>query len=511
MSLRDYLMIVRKRWLTIATLAALGVAGAVGATLSMTPTYVSSTQLYVSVQGGSTTNDMLQGASFTRQQVASYARLVTSPLVLGPVIDELGLDARATSLAAGITSDSPQNSSLININVTDESPAMAAAIANAVAAEFQDVVAELERPNDGSPSTVKLTIVRDAVAPNEPSLPRSKLNLALGMVVGLGLGVAVAFLREVLDTRVRDEASIAQVTSAPVMGAIVYDDEATARPLIVQSDPQGPRAEAFRRLRTNVQFLDVSGRPKSIVVTSSVPGEGKSTTTVNLAIALADAGTRVALVDADLRRPSVARYLGIEGAAGLTTALIGRASLEDVLQPWGNGMLNVLPSGQIPPNPSELLGSAAMSGITAQLLRTHDVVLFDTPPLLPVTDAAVLARSAGGALVVAASGRVHRHQLAESLSALEAVDARVLGIVMNMEARRQSERYEYYRQSDEPESRSTAARRSARRRGSRASGARTSAAPPAVGPAALSWPAGGLVPDEEHGARPSPQHHRGSR
>ena len=181
-----------------------------------------------------------------------------------------------------------------------------------------------------------------------------------------------------------------------------------------------------------------------MVVTSSLPGEGKSTTTINLAIALADAGSRVALVDADLRRPSVSKYLGIEGKVGLTTVLIGRATLDDVVQPWGNGKLHVLPSGQIPPNPSELLGSKAMAQVLTQLAAKYDVVLIDTPPLLPVTDAAILARLTSGALVVVSADKLHRNQLRESLGSLETVGARILGIVLNRVARKPSDAYTYY-------------------------------------------------------------------
>ncbi|MFC8190589.1 polysaccharide biosynthesis tyrosine autokinase [Cellulomonas sp. NPDC057328] len=449
MDLRAYVAILRKRWISIAALTVLGVLGGIGLNAAATPMYTAATQLYVSVQSGGTTSDMLQGANFTRAQVASYARLVTGPLVLGPVIDDLGLDTRADELAERVTADSPLNTSLININVSDESPALAAAIANAVATELTDVVTDLEQPTDGSPSPVKLTVVRDAAAPTDPSSPSTRLNLALGLALGLVAGVAAAVLREMLDTRVRDEDTVAQLAAAPVVGTIAFDEDAGAHPLIVQSDPHSIRAEAFRRLRTNVQFLDVSDRSNSIVVTSSLPAEGKSTTTINLAIALADAGSRVALVDADLRRPTVAKYLGIEGAVGLTTALIGRAPVDQLMQPWGNGMLHVLPSGQVPPNPSELLGSSAMSQLLSKLTAEYDIVLLDTPPLLPVTDAAILARLAGGALVVVGAGKITRHQLAGSLSALKTVDARVLGMVVNREPRKHGERYEYYRYGTE--------------------------------------------------------------
>src|SRR5690606_36194033 len=201
-------------------------------------------------------------------------------------------------------------------------------------------------------------------------------------------------LRHVLDTRVRSERDVELITDTAVIGGIVFDPKAATRPLIVQDDPRSPRAESFRTLRTNLQFLEVGQEGRTFVVTSSVQGEGKSTTTANLAIALADSGARVLLVDTDLRRPKIASYMGLEGSVGLTDLIIGRATPADVIQPWGRGRLSVLPAGTIPPNPSELLGSAAMGRLIESLRKDFDVILFDAPPLLPVTDAAILSRFA---------------------------------------------------------------------------------------------------------------------
>lgn len=463
--LRDYLAIVRKRWLSIAVLTALAAAAAVVMTLLTPPTYTAHAQVYVSVRGGSTTADLLQGSNFTLRQVKSYTDLVTTPIVLTPVIEHLDLPTTPDTLAEAVTADSPLDTSLINIRASDRDPQVASDIANATADSLARQVTELEEPEDG-PSPVEISTVRTASAPTEPSAPSLKLNVVLGLLLGLALGFGLAVLREVLDTRVRSVDDVRALTAASVMTTIAHDDAAPANPLVVQDDPHSPRAEAFRRLRTNLQFVDVAEHLRAIVVTSSLPGEGKSTVAANLAITLADAGSRVVLVDADLRRPSVAEYLGVEGSVGLTTVLIGRADLRDVVQPWGGGSLHVLPSGQVPPNPSEMAGSAAMAWVLRELSTRYDVVVIDTPPLLPVTDAAILARQVDGALVVAAAGRVHRQQLSEALGSLEAVGARTLGLVVNHLARKQGDAYSYqYYGSDE--SRAPSGRRP---RGRRAAG-----------------------------------------
>lgn len=476
MDLRAHLDLVRRRWWSIAACAALGLAAAVALSMVATPVYTASAQLYVSVRGGTTSNDLAQGANFTRQQVTSYTNLAGSPLVLEPVIAELGLSDDVQELAARVRAESPVNTSLITITVSDSDAAGSARTADAVAEQFIEVIDDLEAPTTGGESPVRVTVVREATEPTGASSPDLRTNLVLGLLLGLVAGVAIAVLRELLDTRVRTEADLARVTEVPVVGSITADPDAQRHPLALGRDRQGRRAEEYRRLRTNVQFLDVDGPLRSVTVTSCLPGEGKSTTTINLALALADAGVRVALVDADLRRPAVADQLGLEGSAGLTTVLVGRAHLDDVLQPWGGTSLTVLTAGQVPPNPSELLGSRAMSTLLAELTARVDVVLIDSPPLLPVADAVVLSTLTEGTLLVAQSHRVHRQQLGEGLAALEAVGARVLGVVLNRtRTRGDSDAYGSYtaepaapagrsggRRAERQESRAASGRRSRR-------------------------------------------------
>ncbi|MFS0703553.1 polysaccharide biosynthesis tyrosine autokinase [Cellulomonas sp. 179-A 9B4 NHS] len=443
MEFQDYLSIVRKRWLSILLITVLGVAAAAAATLAATPMYQAHAQVYVSVRNTGSTSDLLQGSNFTQRQVSSYAELATTPRVLVPVIEHLELPTTPDALASSISASAPLDSSLIDIRVTSADPRTASDVANSTAESLATEVGDIERPEGGT-SPVQISTVRNAAPPESPSSPSTTRNLALGLLVGLALGFGIAVLRELLDTRVRSEDDVAAVTDVSVIATVPVDEDAREHPLIVQSNPHGQRSESLRRLRTNLQFLDVAGGPQVFVVTSALPGEGKSTTTINLAITLADAGSRVALVDADLRRPSVGKYMGLEASVGLTTVLIGRASVDDVMQPWGTGALHVLPSGQVPPNPSELLGSRAMAQLLKDLTAKYDVVLIDTPPLLPVTDAAILARLTSGALLVVGADKLHRNQLRESVGALETVGARILGIVLNRLERKQSEAYAYY-------------------------------------------------------------------
>ena len=449
MELRDYIRVLRKSWILIAALTLVGIGVGAGYSLLQTPTFSSSAKVFVSTSSGNTVAEMQQGNTFTQQRVKTYADLVTTPIVLLPVIAELGLDRTSEQLAAGITATAPLDTTLIEITVVGQDPALAADIATAVSESLTTVVESIEQTDTADDSTpispVRLTLVQHAAVPQAPVSPNVPLNIALGALVGLALGVGMALLRETLDTRIRNERDVELVTDAPIIGGIVFDPKARERPLIVHADPHSPRAESFRTLRTNLQFLDAGRVSRAFVVTSSIESEGKSTTAANLAIALADAGGRVLLVDADLRRPKMADYMGIEGAVGLTDLLIGRAELADVVQPWGRNSLFVLPAGRIPPNPSELLGSAVMASTVEQLGRTFDVVLFDAPPLLPVTDAAVLARVVGGAIVVVSAGRAHRAHLKGAIAALQNVDAPVSGIVLTMLPTKGPDAYGYGR------------------------------------------------------------------
>lgn len=446
MEARDYVRILHKHWVLIVASLLFGLGLAAVYSIILPPKYVAATELYVSVRSGDTaaTGDLVQGTTFARQAVTSYVDVVDSAIVLDRVIAELELEVSSGELAGQVQASSPLNTVLINITVTDDDASRAAQIANSVGEVFADVVInDLEKPEGEAASLVTIETIQPAVVPSSPSSPNVPLNLLLGALAGLVLGIGASSLRAVLDTRIHSQHDIAQVTDKPILGGIAFDPDARKRPLVVHADPRNPRAESFRSLRTNLQFLNIDGGPRSFVVSSPNPGEGKSTTTANLAISLAETGATVALIEGDLRLPTLARYLGIEGAVGLTDVLLGRAEVADALQKWGREKLFILPAGRIPPNPSELLGSAAMARLLEQLTERFDYVLIDTPPLLLVTDAAVVSKFAGGVIVVAASGTTKKHELAGAVRALDAIGSRLLGVIITLLPTRGPDSYGY--------------------------------------------------------------------
>jgi succinoglycan biosynthesis transport protein ExoP len=422
-----YLQLLRRRAWGMVACVVLGVGAAVTLSLLATPTYTSTAGLFFSLQHGNTANDLAQGATFTRDQMASYATLATAPVVLGPVIEELDLDTDPSALAHQVAATAPNDTVVLSVSVTSTSPEEAARIAGAVADRLVDVVEEVAPADTEGRATVRVTPVAPAEVPDAPSSPDTTLNALVGLVGGVALGALYAFLRETLDTRVRDARRVEGLTDAPILGRI----PAAPAKLPVATAPQTPHAELFRQLRTNLEFLRVEDEPFSLVVSSSLPGEGKSTVTLNLALAFAEVNERVLLVDADMRRPSVAERLDLEGAAGLSTVLVGRARIDDVVQEWGEHGLHVLTAGALPPNPAQLLDSPRMTELLAELESRYDVVVVDSPPVLPVTDAQLLARHTRGLLMVADSRQVRRHHLAEALRQLTNVDTRLLGVVLN--------------------------------------------------------------------------------
>lgn len=424
---------LRRRWRIVTALVVLATATGLAATALSTKIYQADVEVFVSLRdtGTATGGTAYQGSLFSQERVKSYAKIANSPAVTTAVIKQLQLDLTPGQLAGRISATAPTDTVLVDITVKDPSASRARDVANSTATQFAKVVGDLERPAAGR-SPVNVTVVQPATLPTSPVAPRPKVNLALGLLLGLALGVGVALLRETLDSSIKNSEDLQKLTGSSALGIIAFDSQAQRSPLVSQLDSRTGRGEAFRTLRTNLRFVDIDNPPRTVVITSSVAGEGKSTTSCNLAITLASAGVRVILVEGDLRRPRVADYMGLEGAVGLTDVLIGRAALDDVLQPWGSSKLAVLTSGALPPNPSELLSSSQMSDLLAQLVTRADVVLIDAPPLLPVTDAVILGRECDGAILIVRQGKTTKEQVTRAMDALSSVGARVLGTVLNM-------------------------------------------------------------------------------
>ncbi len=433
MELRGYLEILRRRWWVILLLPLVAGISAYVVTKQMTPIYRATAVILVNqTQDPGTVqyNDVLTSERLTN----TYAQLVKRRVVLDKVVQKLSLPMTAGQLDGKVTVTPVTNTQLLHISVDDPSPSQAALIANTLAQAFiDDNSSEL-----GRPGTVSVT--DQATVPGAPAKPNVKLNTVLGLMLGLMLAGGVVLVQEYLDDTVKTPEDVEEVAGVPALGVVSRFRDANPR----VTSTSGTTAEAYRQIRTNVHFARLAQEVKTIVVTSGNPGEGKSTTAANLAMVMADAGERVLLVDTDLRRPSLHTLFGQPNSFGLTGLLLGEdLSLSHGAVSTGVKNLRLIPSGPLPPNPSELLTSKKMMSLVETMRESADYVIFDSPPILAVTDASILASMCDGSIVVLEMGQTRPDTLRRVKAALDQANARPLGVVIN-KAKTGRRGYYYY-------------------------------------------------------------------
>ena len=293
-----------------------------------------------------------------------------------------------------------------------------------------------------------LTVVDPASPPAEPASPRVLLNTLLAAIVGLLLALGIAFVLDHLDDTVKSPDDVEATTGLPTLGTITKmrggKDRSEIYRLATLLSHLGPVAEAYRSLRTSIEFAGVDTPVRSLLVTSAIPGEGKTTTAANVAVVFAQAGRRTILLDADFRKPGIHRMFDLPNAHGLSSLLRTDATtLDDVAQNTEQENLRVITTGPLPPNPAELLGSQRMRTILGRLASASDLVVIDSPPLQAVTDAVLLSSITDSTLLVVDAGRTHRGPIQRGRDALAQAGARVLGVVLNRVPERSSGRYQY--------------------------------------------------------------------
>jgi len=435
LDLNDVLRAVRsKRRILVAGIVA-GLAVAALMSWSAMRMYVSSTQLFVSVTSQTGTSDAYQGNLFSQQRVASYSEILTGTELAQQVVDDLQLPLTARQVAAKVSATPLPDTVVLDVLVTDTSAERAQAIAASLGRQFSERVTELETPDGATTSMVKVSTIQDADLNPYPVSPDILGNLWRGAAVGLVVGLGLALLRGRLDRSVRGDDDVQNGTGTGPIDK-VPDDRRLIRRLFRWTGVRRFRpAEGYRGILARLRRPD-GEPPRVVVVTSSVPGEGKSTVAVDLSVALARSGSQVMLLDCNLWRPRVARYLGVqEGGAGLTDVLSGSARMDEVARPWDDGTLDgnltVLPAGPMPPNPEKALGSEELRVLLKSLRDTHEFVIIDAPALLPVADAAALSGLADGCLLVTRFGKTTREQLAEAAAGVAQARGTLLGVVLN--------------------------------------------------------------------------------
>jgi succinoglycan biosynthesis transport protein ExoP len=295
-------------------------------------------------------------------------------------------------------------------------------------------------------SSDNIVLYRKAEVPISPIRPRPVTNTALAGAVGAMLAVGVAFLVEYLDDTIKDPDDVTRTLGLGTLGVIGQVKKNGEGELVTVSQPLSPVSEAFRVLRTNIRYSGVDKPLRTLLVTSAGPTEGKSVTVANLGVAMAQAGLRVAVVDADLRRPRLHKVFGVHPRGGLTGSLL-EGAMDGRLQPSKDveGLV-ILPAGGLPPNPAELLGSQRFQELLTTLAQHMDVILIDSPPILPVTDAAVLARGVDGVLLVIDAGETRREVARRAVDNLQQVGAHMIGVVLNRVPTHRGGYYYYYQE-----------------------------------------------------------------
>lgn len=433
MKLEQIVRLLRANWFWLAASTLAGCALAAAITFFIPEKYSTSTSIYISAQYNiGNSQAAYQASLLSEQRVTSYSQLLTSTRIGDEVSRQIG-GLTGSQVLDRMSVNAPAGSVLLTLNVTDSDPNRAAEIANTASTAFTRLVAELETPlEQNAPPSVVARTVEPAVADSTPISPRWPLNLSLGLVVGLLAGLIIVVMKETLDTRVKTSKDFVSLELIDLGEISNEESGAKVAYLPTRDDPYSSVAEEYRKVRTNLDFVRAAGQRKVLVFSSAVPGEGKTTTCCNLAVAIANTGLRVLLVDADLRKPRVAEIFGLETAVGLTSVLVGKIEASQAVQPSGIANLDLMASGPQPPNPSELLGSAACQDTLRTLSQRYDFLLIDSPPLLPVTDASVAAAHADGVVLVCRLSSTTFSQLTAARDQIVGVGANVLGAVGNM-------------------------------------------------------------------------------
>lgn len=447
MTLANLAVVVRRHFLLIALTGVMGLVVSFLMMRAQPVVYTASSTAQVNAGIGASAAESFQSVLLAQQKARSYRPLFSSRVVGERVAKALKLPDSPASLASRVDVTLPADDVNLLITASGSTPESAKALADAVVVETAAYAAELDAQvvtttAEFPAKPVKIVPVESALLPGSPSSPRADRFLPLGLFLGLAGGFGLAFLKNRRDTRVRSGRDVEESLGVSVLGMLAQNPELLNLAAGSGSVKDFSTREALRKLRTNLRFVNVDSAPRSIVVSSAHPSEGKSTVSGHLAKVLAESGQRVILVDADLRRPEVAKNFGLDGGVGLTQVLAGTVALEDAVQPSGLERLDILPAGSLPPNPSELLGSQRLRKLIDRLTGDY-FVIFDAPPLLPVTDAALLSEATDGVLLVVRANQTRREDLTKAANSIWSVKGTVIGGVLNGLSGRRWDRLRY--------------------------------------------------------------------
>jgi capsular polysaccharide biosynthesis protein len=431
--LQGYLAMIRARWAVVAAATGLALVIAVVASAAATPLYESRAKIFFSIGVDPTPGSLARGLDYSGGLISSYADLATTPFVLEPVIKRLGLKTTPARLARSISIRVPTDTMLLEVAATDSSPQRAARIASAMAEQITATATEITPQLASQTTSVQGTTVSPALVPRSASFPYTRLNLAVALLTGLLVGAAIAIAAEVWDPRLRDRPQLAQVTRAPVLGAVTVHRRRRfprLRRLVGVLTGRPSHRERSVELGANFEHLRASKSLRLVTVTSATDEAVSTRAVSDIAVSLAKRGIGVLVVDADLRRPTLGQRLGADERVGLTSVLTAQRDWADTVQHFARMPLSVLPSGPPLPDPGAELSSRRAAEVLAQLAERYGLVLLKAPPVLRAAEGLVLSHLADGTIVVTDRRAMRKQSLEEVLDVLEVADVRVAGVVV---------------------------------------------------------------------------------
>lgn len=449
MELIRYLRVLRRRLWMIVICPILAALAAGIVSLALPPVYEAQVVMLVRPSQPLASSDPTAAALTSDQISRTYASLMTERPLLESVKADLGLTTKATDIAKKIKVTPEPNTTILDVTVQDTNPALARDLANRLVADFITEVKQIQQAEVQAPnarSADNLVVVSPAVLPDKPVSPSIPLNVAIAFAAGLLVALGIVFLLDYLDQSIKSDEELIERFGLLAIGHIAFTPAPKGRRAeLVAIDGKSPASEAYKALRTSLLFSTIDQELKTIVVTSSSPGEGKSRTAANLAIVLAEAGHKTLLVDADFRRPSLHKIFGRIRNIGLSNLILQDVAEDEAIAPVERvPNLWLVTSGTIPPNPSELLGSGRIKELMERLRGAFTYVIFDTPPVNAVTDAAILAAASNGTILVVEQGVTTFPALGHAQQLLNRVGAHTIGVVMNkVRASTGSYTYEY--------------------------------------------------------------------
>ncbi len=464
MDVSELLAIIRKRvWIILTVTILAGVISAIISYFFMTPIYQASTQILVNNSEKNQENGYrITDIDRDLKLVETYSVIIKSPRIMDLVLQQLGLTTSLDSLTDKVSVSRVKNSQVISITVQDKNHEQAVKIANTIAEVFRQQIFTIM--NVDNVQILAIAKIENDLAPVKP---KPLINIVIAVFVGMMISTIIVFLLEYFDKYFHSEREVERILRLSVLGSIPVNLEShprfekkslrqkhiqqaeqevavsrmdkhqnkivrgNYRKLETVMDPSSAISEAYRTLRTNIQFCSVDREIRTLLVTNSGPGKGKPTTIANLAIILAQTGKRVLLIDADMRHPNTHLFFRLSNEMGLSNLLARQDQFEEVIQETFIQGLYLLPSGPIPPNPAELLSSQRISEVLQNAKHTFDYILIDTPPVVPVTDAQVLATKVDGVLLVIHAGKTDKVTAKKAKILLEKVYSNILGVILN--------------------------------------------------------------------------------